>query len=334
MKYDALALGEREMALGDDFVLKEMPKSGIPVVATNLDYEGKPAADPEFIIEREGIKIGVLGLTIDMTKIGQENWLIRDPFEAVKEALPRLRERVDLIVLLSHLGYRQSVALSDNFQGIDVILVGHQGQRVKTPIAVGGSILTQSGDKGKYLGRLDITFDRKERKVVDFKGELIALDPKIPDDEEMAKLYAEYQEKVKGMVKGEIEGRKGEDGVKTTEYMGAAWCRSCHAEQYKEWSNTPHAEAYFTLRRDGEEYNPECVGCHTTGYRKGGFVTVEETPTLVNVQCEACHGPSSTHVADKGKSPLVAQSSPVCQACHTGERGEGFVYEEMKGLVH
>jgi hypothetical protein len=212
--------------------------------------------------------------------------------------------------------------------------VSHRGRRVRNPLKVGSSILTQAGDKGKYLGRLDLTYDKNQEKVVDFTGELISLAPTIPEDEEMAELYADYQEKVKGMVKSEIKERKERKETRASDYMGSVWCRSCHAEIYQKWNDTPHAHAFLTLRRDGEEYNPECVGCHSTGYGSGGFVTIVETPTFQNVQCEACHGPSSKHIAEKGESILLKQDESVCRKCHIGDRGEGFDYTVMKLLVH
>ena len=334
MDYDALVIGEREMGLGGDFVLKKIKKSGIPLVETNITYEGKRVGKRELIIKRGGIKIGLLGVTLDQTRVGQEGWDVRDPFEAVEEALPRLREKVDIVILMSHIGYRQSVALAEQFEGIDVVLVGHQGRRVKTPLMVGGSIMTQAGDKGKYLGRLDPSYDREEGKIVDFSGELISLAPSIADEEEMAELYADYQAKVKDFVKDEAKVKKVRNETKPSGYMGAVWCRSCHAEIYEKWNETPHAKAFLSLKREGEDYNPECVGCHTTGFKEGGFVTIDETPNYRNVQCEACHGPSSRHVANKGKSPLRSQSASICRKCHTGDRGEGFNYQDMKGSVH
>jgi len=334
MDYDALVIGEREVALGGEFVFTNLKESGIPVVETNMKYNGDQVGKRELIIKRGGVKIGLLGVTINQIQQGQGGWEIQDPFDAVEEALPGLREKVDIVVLLSHIGYRQSVALAEHFEGIDVVLVGHRGRRVKTPLMIGGSIMTQSGNKGQYLGRLDIGYDKDQDKIVDFSGELISLDSTIVDDEEMAELYAEYQVKVKDMVKSEIKDRKGKEVSKESGYLSSVWCRSCHAEIYEGWNDTPHAVAFLSLEKEGEEYNPECVGCHTTGYMDGGFVMIDESPAFRNVQCEACHGPSSRHVIDKGKSPLQDQSASVCQKCHTGDRGEGFDYNVMKDLVH
>lgn len=334
MKYDAMVVGEVEMGLGNEFVLEKMKDSGIPIVESNMKYKGKNVGKQRITLKKGDIKIGLLGITLDQKRVGQEEWTIQDPFETVAEEVREIRDKVDLVILMSHIGYRQSVALAEHVDGIDVVLVGHQGRRVKTPIKVGGSILTQSGDKGKYLGRLDLSFDRGEKRIVEFTGELISLAPDIPDDEEMAALYEEYQTKVKDMVKSEIKVRKMEQEQKASDYMGAIWCRSCHAEIYEQWNETPHAQAFLTLNRDGEEYNPECVGCHSTGFNNGGFITIDETPTFRNVQCEACHGPSSRHIASKGNSPLLAQNEAVCQKCHTGDRGEGFSYPDMKDRVH
>ncbi len=335
MGYDAIVLGEREMTLGEDFVFGDIEKSGIPVVSNNLQFEGKLFGEQGFIIKKGGIRIGFLGVTLDQQRVGQEEWSIREPVEAVKEALPGLKEKADIVILMSHIGYRQTVALVEHLEGIDIALIGHEGRRLQTPRTIGSTILVQSGSKGKYLGRLDLVYDPDACEIVSYSGELISLAPEIEDDGEMAQLYSEYQERIKDMVKDNVQERSSEvRASRTTGYLGAVWCRSCHSEIFKSWNSTPHADAFVTLKKKGEEYNPECVACHTTGYGQGGFTTLTETPEFRNVQCEACHGVSSKHVADKGESPMLAQNSSICQKCHTGEFGEGFDYETMKSKVH
>ncbi|MFQ5602433.1 MAG: cytochrome c family protein [bacterium] len=94
-------------------------------------------------------------------------------------------------------------------------------------------------------------------------------------------------------------------------YIGTKNCKKCHIKQYKSWKNTKMANAYEILK-PGEraeakqkagldpekDYttDAECLSCHTTGYGKpGGFVSLEDTPELVGVSCEMCHGPGSEY---------------------------------------
>jgi hypothetical protein len=89
----------------------------------------------------------------------------------------------------------------------------------------------------------------------------------------------------------------GASGLAQGEYIGARACKLCHKPAYKSWlrNHQKHAKAFKNLpaeyRADGR-----CLNCHTTGYGKpGGFVSLAETPGLIAVQCEACHGPGSAH---------------------------------------
>jgi hypothetical protein len=89
-------------------------------------------------------------------------------------------------------------------------------------------------------------------------------------------------------------------------YIGTKGCKKCHIKQFKSWAKTNMANAYDNLKpgerseakkRVGldpeKDYtkDTECLPCHTTGYGKsGGFISLKETPQLVGVSCEACHG--------------------------------------------
>lgn len=104
-----------------------------------------------------------------------------------------------------------------------------------------------------------------------------------------------------------------------SEYVGADICVNCHREIHTAWSSSKHAKAIDPLKDAGRQFDSDCVGCHTTGYREGGFVSMTATPKFAGVQCESCHGPGGTHVstrkaADINGRPLTA----VCGKCHTG----------------
>lgn len=92
-------------------------------------------------------------------------------------------------------------------------------------------------------------------------------------------------------------------------FVGAKKCKACHLKQYTTWSATKMSAAFELLRPGARAeakrrvkqdpakdytHDPNCLGCHTTGYGKpGGFRSIEETPELAGVQCEACHGAHS-----------------------------------------
>ncbi|MCK5194549.1 MAG: cytochrome c family protein, partial [Desulfobulbaceae bacterium] len=89
-------------------------------------------------------------------------------------------------------------------------------------------------------------------------------------------------------------------------FVGTKACKKCHIKQYKSWAKTNMSRAYDILKPNErteakkkvgldpeKDYtkDSECLPCHTTGYgRPGGFINSEETPQLVGISCESCHG--------------------------------------------
>ena len=77
----------------------------------------------------------------------------------------------------------------------------------------------------------------------------------------------------------------------------------------------------------GKTHDSECLACHTTGYGEpSGFESIETTPDLVGVQCEACHGPGEAHSLNpqdmavrKGMKAYV-HGENVCVKCHARMR--------------
>ena len=111
-------------------------------------------------------------------------------------------------------------------------------------------------------------------------------------------------------------------------YVGMDKCKKCHSEHVKTYSDWKYSRNFRILEMRGKDHDPQCLRCHTTGYGKqGGFMSVEKTPHMKNVQCEACHGPASLHV----KAPTVEEhlktlSIPknVCTSCHYQHKHIGY----------
>ncbi|CAD7770651.1 MAG TPA: cytochrome C [Candidatus Desulfofervidus auxilii] len=104
-------------------------------------------------------------------------------------------------------------------------------------------------------------------------------------------------------------------------YVGMDKCKACHSKIVKEYSGFKRSRNFRILEMRGKEHDPQCLPCHTTGYGEpGGFVSVEKTPHLKNVQCETCHGPASLHLKattleEKRKTVKVPHN--ICTKCHT-----------------
>lgn len=100
-----------------------------------------------------------------------------------------------------------------------------------------------------------------------------------------------------------------------SDYLGAATCQGCHAEAYKVWHNSKHAQAMTTLTKKNRAKNPSCVGCHSVAFGKGGFISMQHSPHFAGVQCENCHGPRKAHVINPQQKTITKVTSN-CTSCH------------------
>jgi hypothetical protein len=116
-------------------------------------------------------------------------------------------------------------------------------------------------------------------------------------------------------------GRRGAIAASDATYVPGKKCKMCHIKVHKAQAETPHAKSLENLIDAGEETNPECLPCHTTGYGKpGGFVDAASTEDLAGTTCQACHGPGSNHIekGDKEQKRQTIERTPkdACTKCH------------------
>jgi sulfur-oxidizing protein SoxB len=111
-----------------------------------------------------GVKVGIVGMAYQWTaKTGDrsltEGWSFGIKEREVQEHVRELREKekVDLVLLLSHMGLPTDMKFASRVQGIDAVIGAHTHDLVKVPIKVGGTLVCQAGSHGKNLGRLDLT---------------------------------------------------------------------------------------------------------------------------------------------------------------------------------
>ena len=186
--YDAGTLGNHDFDNGVDMLvgamesMEQLKHANPPFsfVNCNFDFKGAPALGkrvrPYLIREFPGIKVGITGVGVAFAGLvapkNHEGIDWRDPYESLRPVVKRLRdvEKVDLVVVLSHLGYNLNGSAPDDLQmpgqvaGIDAIIGGHSHTfleaPVKRPQAQGETLIFQVGFGGVNLGRMDFAVTR------------------------------------------------------------------------------------------------------------------------------------------------------------------------------
>ena len=184
-----------EFAFGPSIFKQKVAELNYPMLAINIYDKAtkKLVYQPYSIKEIGGIKIGLVGIAsniVDKTmppsySEGIYFALGKDELPPIIDAL-RTKEKVDLIVLISHLGFTQDMKLLSEVQGIDVCLSGHTHNRLYEPVLIGKTILIQSGCHGSFLGRLDL--ELVEGQITDYKHQLIEVEASIQPDPEVDEL--------------------------------------------------------------------------------------------------------------------------------------------------
>lgn len=324
--YDALSIGERDFAAGRQFLDELSRQSSFPLLAANLrDAETQqPLFAAHQILRRGPLQIGVFGLIADQEGM-PAGLMIDDPSQTARGIVEQLRTDCHLIVALTHLGLNGAIKLAQEVNGIDVIVGGHGGSRLLEPLRLNDTLIVQADNRGQYMGRLDLVVGDASAT----RNALVPMMASIEDDMAIQKIIGQYKSYVT-----ELESSRDvpttSDVVSTdtspdqlmAKYAGEGDCKKCHQPQWEFWSQTTHAHAYQTLIEKEQHLNPECIGCHTTGYRTtGGYWQPNMMLTsrdLRNVQCESCHGKGSNHIASPTKENIRrSPSKPTCVPCHT-----------------
>lgn len=167
--YDAWVFGNNEgLTVPVSTWERLVEESEAHVLGTNLRQpNGTPF--PMFhdtrILEANGIRIGIFGLTPDYNEPYQLLPVqVGPPFAAAREAVAKLREReCDAIVCLSHLGLKTDHQLAADVPGIDLILGGHTHQFMQQPDRVGNTLIFQPGKHALVYGHTTLVFDDTNR---------------------------------------------------------------------------------------------------------------------------------------------------------------------------
>lgn len=187
LKYDAATIGNHDFDNGIDGLFAQLPNAKFDFLSANYDFKNtslENAINPYKVFIKDGIKIGVFGLGIELEglvdpRMYKETTYL-DPVEIAQDMSRILKEekQCDLVICLSHLGYYyksnpekiSDLVLASKTKDIDLIIGGHTHTFLPKPTITKNSIgenvlVNQVGCYGLNVGRIDFYFDNDASKI-------------------------------------------------------------------------------------------------------------------------------------------------------------------------
>jgi 5'-nucleotidase len=185
MQYDASTIGNHDFDNGVEGIRAQMPHATFEFISANYDFKNTVMdgfVKPYKIFDKNGIKVGVFGLGIELEGLVDKKMyketVYNNPVETAQDMVRILKKekKCDLIICLSHLGYKYKedeskmcdLKLAALTQDIDLIIGGHTHTFLDKPTiatnSVGKEVLVnQVGCYGINLGRIDFYFDNNKQ---------------------------------------------------------------------------------------------------------------------------------------------------------------------------
>lgn len=134
MRYDCITLGNHEFDNGIEDLTARAAQIRCPIVCASLDlssFELGKYVKPYTVIERGGMRIGIVGLLCDITPNVSRTISARLPqlnnVEVLNKYAKLLRdeEKCDYVIALTHIGFKEDQKLAAATRGVDLIIGGH-----------------------------------------------------------------------------------------------------------------------------------------------------------------------------------------------------------------
>lgn len=182
--YDAMAAGNHDFNYGYERLVELNHMAHFPILSANVHYEnGTRLLEPYVIKETAGIKIGLFGLTTPETTYkthpnNVQGLIFTDPAEEAKKIVAELRDQVDVIIAVTHLGIDASstdtsIKIAREVEGIDVIVDGHSHSTLVEGLqGEHDTLIVSAGEYTQNLGVVELLFD-EEKKLISKRARLI-----------------------------------------------------------------------------------------------------------------------------------------------------------------
>ncbi|MEZ5422733.1 MAG: bifunctional UDP-sugar hydrolase/5'-nucleotidase [Pyrinomonadaceae bacterium] len=220
---DAACVGNHEYDYGWDNAYKQFQLAKFPLLNGNIFVKGTNKLHwpkPYVIKEVNGIRLGIIGLhekfafEDTVAPVMAKGVEVRDEKVYLRKYIKELQPKTDLIVLLIHIGipgtqstggeadvvrnHKHDIELAKAVPGVDLMITGHPHSGTPTPIVANGTIIVSTDAYTIELGKLEITYDKKLDKIVDYQNHYNYLyDDEVEDDPTMVAVINKWKDKLK-----------------------------------------------------------------------------------------------------------------------------------------
>ena len=179
--FHATAVGNHEFDSNQDGLARLIGLSTFSTLCANMEPDPKwnMHVKPYQVFDCGGISVGVLGVTALGSMGIPESHPARltdikfmDPLETIQK-FRFLRDKCDVVLLLSHLGYNTDVAFSAELPWVDIIVGGHSHTQIQGGEMHNGILITQNSKSIPFATHSTLVL--QDGKVVEKKAELIAV---------------------------------------------------------------------------------------------------------------------------------------------------------------
>ncbi len=228
--YDATTLGNHEFDAGD-LGLETMLNKWIdrkvmtPIISSNSFFQNKDSVLKKFygkdlpikkyvvkelVQGNKRLRVGIIGLLgpdgalvslatrSDVGFIGYDDSKSKKDMDALTDYLNdfvkkiKKDEKLDIVIGLIHGGHPEDVEILEEVSSINLLIAGHTHVVYPRPIRVEKALLVQAGSFGRYLGKLKLSWNGVDLKLLN-KDNILKVDDSIPVDQEMMKAISSYK---------------------------------------------------------------------------------------------------------------------------------------------
>ena len=215
MNYDIFVLGNHEFNFGMkalDEILKDIKAKKLTANFYHKKND-KRYIDATTIIEKDGVKLGIIGLSTPMSaKFEEDTGNLKDmkftsPTEEARTQVEKLKAKgVDAIIVIAHMGIENENKIPDTgmrdvinaVDGIDVVIAGHMHKDVPSE-TIKNTLITEPHRYGTVVSEVDLTFDindKKEVKLVKKESKTVPVKA-LEADKKIEEIYKPYHEKLR-----------------------------------------------------------------------------------------------------------------------------------------